>query len=308
MHYPTDSGLLADAARVLARLARRAQGVIGAAAPAWLFGDWHASAKRLARHIGEAARRRGDAARELRTAVSGRLLRNSRTIWHRAQAIRDRLVAAGEAGSRLVAQFERYLPLIKQCIQQAGRRLAGESVPASDKIVSLFEPHTDIIPRAKVRQPGEFGHKVWLDEVEGGIISGYRILDGNPTEAPQLVESVRRHWERFGHAPALVAADRGCHAPGNEEAVRQLGVRRVAVSVQGPRSAERQRHEQQRWFRAARRFRAGIEGRISVAKRRGWLGRCRDHGKDGFDRWVGWGVVVANLVTIARHHSEDPAA
>ena len=68
----------------------------------------------------------------------------------------------------------------------------------------------------------------------------------------------------------------------------------------GPLSKERQRHEKQRWFKRGFRFRAGIEGRISVMKRREYLGRCRDKGEEGFRRWVGWGVLTANLDTIAQ--------
>lgn len=305
IHYPADSGLLADAARLLGRLARRAHAILGAEVPARLVADWSRSATRLAWAIGESGRRRGETATQIRTGLYRRLLRNSRTMHRRSQELRERLATVGALGAGLLDQYDHALPLVAQGIAQAARRLAGEQVPAREKIVSLFEPHTDIIPRAKVRQPVEFGHKIWLDEVDGGIISGYRVLAGNPAEAPQLIASVRAHQERFGHMPDLVTADRGCHAAGAEEILREMGVRRVAVPAQGPITPERRRHEHQRWFRAARRFRAGIEGRISVAKRRGWLGRCRDHGKDGFDRWIGWGVLVANLVTIGRH---DPIA
>ncbi|MDP9380936.1 MAG: ISNCY family transposase, partial [Chloroflexota bacterium] len=68
----------------------------------------------------------------------------------------------------------------------------------------------------------------------------------------------------------------------------------------GRKSAEREAHERQKWFRRGMRYRAGVEGRISVMKRRGYLGRCRDKGEQGFVRWVGWGVLTANLETVAR--------
>lgn len=97
-----------------------------------------------------------------------------------------------------------------------------------------------------------------------------------------------------------MAADRGVYSSANEEAAREMGVERVALPKKGAKDAQRQRHEQQGWFRRARRFRAGVEGRISVMKRRGYLGRCRDKGEEGFGRWIGWGVLSSNLHAIAR--------
>jgi IS5 family transposase len=90
------------------------------------------------------------------------------------------------------------------------------------------------------------------------------------------------------------------YSPANEQAAEQMGVRRVALPKPGRCTPDRRRHERQRWFRRALRFRAGAEGRISVCKRRGYLGRCRDRGADATERWVGWGVLTANLSTIAR--------
>jgi transposase, IS5 family len=103
----------------------------------------------------------------------------------------------------------------------------------------------------------------------GGIISGYRVLEGNPSDEKQLPPSLENHLKLFGRPPWLVAADRGVYSPANEEAALKKGVKRVALPKKGAKNEERQRHERQGWFRGARRFRAGIEGRISVMKRRG---------------------------------------
>jgi IS5 family transposase len=90
------------------------------------------------------------------------------------------------------------------------------------------------------------------------------------------------------------------HSKENEQIAKEMGVKKVCLPKAGNKSAEREEHERQRWFKRARRFRAGIEGRISVMKRREYLGRCRDRGEEGFGRWVGWGVLTANLDTIAQ--------
>jgi len=156
-------------------------------------------------------------------------------------------------------------------------------------------------------QQVEFGHKFILGEVDGGIISDCQILAGSPSAAGHLIGQVERHRERFCHPPALVTTDRGFHALGNEEAVERLGVQRVAIPAPGKPLPERVQHERQRWFRRAQAFRAGIEERISMAKRRGWLGRCRNHGQHGFDCWIGWGVMVTNLTTMARQPAASTA-
>ena len=104
----------------------------------------------------------------------------------------------------------------------------------------------------------------------------------------------------FGKPPELVAADRNVHSTENEWLAKEMGVKKVCLPKAGKKSAKREEHERQGWYKIARRFRAGIEGRIIVMKRRQYLSRCRDKGEEGFGRWVGWGELVANLDTIAQ--------
>jgi len=146
----------------------------------------------------------------------------------------------------------------------------------------------------------EFGRKLWLEEVEGGIVSGYRILDEPGQDDPYVAQSLADHQQRFGHPPWLLAGDRGVSSPTNEELARKAGVKRVVLPARGKASAERKKQERERWFRRGFRFRAGIEGRISVLHRCYELDRCRDQGEDGMGRWVGWAIITANLVKIAR--------
>ena len=221
-----------------------------------------------------------------------------------AQAQRVR-AALGErpdgVAKKLCQELDTFVPQVEQVIRQAERRvIAGETVPAKEKLVSLFEPHTQIVKRGKSGRVVEFGRKVLLDEVEGGIISGYRVLAEPGSDAPYLKGSLENHQERFGRAPYLLAGDRGFYSPANEALAKEMGVKRVAIPYAGKAPPERVKEEKQRWFRTGYRFRAGIEGRISVAKRRFGLDCCRDHGEAGMGRWVGWGVVTANLVQIAR--------
>lgn len=305
--HPTDSGLLNDGVRVLGRLMGRAKEVLGGTGES--FRNRTRSAKRLGRSIAEGARRRGEEAKEASKAAYERLLGIARTSLKQAGKVRQMLRSQEEEeeeaqrhlGGRLADELERFEGLLEGVVQQTERRvLSGESVAAGEKLVSLFEEHTTIIARGKAGKKTEFGRKVWLDEVEGGIISSYRILQGNPSDEKGLLPSLENHLRLFGRPPWLVAADRGVYSLANEEAARGMGVRRVALPKKGAKNEERQRHERQGWFRRARRFRAGIEGRISVMKRRGQLGRCRDKGEEGFGRWIGWGVLTSNLHAIAR--------
>lgn len=160
------------------------------------------------------------------------------------------------------------MKLVRQVIAQTTRRvLADQTVPASEKLVSLFEPHTAIIQRGKAApHETEFGRKLWYSEVEGGIVSEYRILKGNPPDARQWGISLKHHQRLFRHPPELATADRRVFSPENEQAARDAGIEYVALPQPGAKSDERQAYQAQPWFRAALRFRAGIEGCVSGLK------------------------------------------
>ena len=200
-----------------------------------------------------------------------------------------------------------YFPNAQQVVTQTIRRvLQQEKVPASEKIVSIFESHTDIIPlagiirRNKAHKPTEYGHKVWLDEVDGGIVTRWDVLAGNPNDDRQWLPSLDHHIECFGKAPKQASGDRGVHSSDNERLAQERGVQHVVLPQPGRRSEERRQHERQTWFWRGRKWHVGVEGRISVLKRCHELDRCRDHGQDGFEKWVGWGVITANLRAIGR--------
>ena len=112
------------------------------------------------------------------------------------------------------------------------------------------------------------------------------------------------YYKLFGKPPHQASGDRGLYSPDNETEAATLKVKRVILPQPGHKSAERRAHERQPWFRRGRRFHAGVEGRISLLKRKYQLDRCLDHGQPGFGRWVGWGIIAANLDTIGRALAE----
>lgn len=117
----------------------------------------------------------------------------------------------------MAERWARFLPLVEQVMTQTTRRvLQGEQVPAREKIVSLFEPATAIIRKGKPGTPTEFGRVLWLDEVEGGIISRYAGLDGHPDEKAPLPPSLEHHLQQGGHPPTLLTGERGVHSAANE--------------------------------------------------------------------------------------------
>jgi IS5 family transposase len=305
VHHPTDSRLLSDGVRVVSRLLRRAKKVLGEDATRLgkeAFRTRNRSVRRLTKKLHRIALRKGEEATvELKEAYR-QLVRITRASLAQAGrvagALRHR--AADTRSHRLADKLEHFVPLVKQGIDQAVRRvLEGEQVPAQQKILSLFEPHTMIITRRKVGKPREYGRKVLLDEVEGGIISRYEVLKEAGREHPHLPESIKGHRDRFRRAPELLAGDRGLYSKEGEEAAKRAGIRRVALPQSGPLTKKRKEYEEQPWFKRAFAFRAGVEGRISVLRRKYALERCLYHGEDGMGRWVGWGIVVHNLAKIS---------
>jgi IS5 family transposase len=304
IHHPSDSSLLADSVRVLGRTLRRAREVLQDQTDLGpqVFRNRIRSVRRLARQVGEAMRKRGETAREQGMQAYHKLVKATQQTIKQAQRVLPALQAATDEGAeKLSAILETFIPRAEQVVSQAVRRVfQGEKVPSGEKIVSLFETHTAIIRRNKARKPTEYGHKVWLDEVDGGIVTRWQVLEGNPNDDQQWIPSLEHHIECFGTPPNQMSADRGVHSANNEQIAQDQGVKRVILPQPGRKSESRKQHEKQRWFQQGRKWHAGVEGRISVLKRRHELDRCRDHGRQGFDKWVGWGVIAANLLVIGR--------
>jgi IS5 family transposase len=300
IHHPTDSSLLADSVRVLGRTLTRAKTVLAANTELAqkTFRNRTRSAKRAARQIAQLSRR----GREQLRPHYQRLMRATEATIRQAELVLAELQATtAEQGHQLAETLQTFLPRAEQVLEQTRRRiLDGEAVPAAEKLVSIFEPHTDIIRRGKPNKDTEFGHKVWLSEVEGGFISHYRVLDGNPADEAQWQPVLQNHVQQFGHPPWQASADRGVYSAANDAFAAKLGVKRVILPKPGRKSDARRKHERQRWFWRGRRFHAGVEGRISVIKRKHGLGRCRNRGRAGFERWVGWGVIANNLTMMGR--------
>jgi IS5 family transposase len=178
--------------------------------------------------------------------------------------------------------------------------LRGETVPAEQKLYSIFEPHTDMIKRGKPYKPVEFGHKVFLAESRIGLVTDYRILDGNPADKDQLEPSLLRHRKQFGRVADLCAADRGFYDTAGNARIEKQGVKLLAIpQCGGKRSADREAYERSSAFKKAQAFRSGIEGRISVLFRGRGMKRCLWNGPERFELFIGAVVLANNLLRIA---------
>jgi IS5 family transposase len=303
IHHPTDSGLLVDSVRVLSRLVKRAKGLVGEQVRSveQTCRSRLRSAKRVAQQLHRQLRRKGEDKEAEQKQLYQKLVEIAEHMVQQASGV---VAALGQQTERqalcLRTQVETLLPLVKQVIAQTRRRvLEGKKVPAEQKVLSLFEPHTRAIPRHKGGALVEFGRHVILDEVEGGIVTRYQILE-HPNEHGQAIEAVAHHVALFDHPPGTVAGDRGVHSPETEAILKEAGVKRVAIPASGKLSEERKALEHTRPWRRGYRWRAGIEGRIASLRRDyGWR-MCRYHGQDGMERWLGLGVMASNLRHLAQ--------
>jgi IS5 family transposase len=197
-------------------------------------------------------------------------------------------------------QLDEMIPRVEQVMRQTRQRVLGGDTRAEGKIVSVFEPQTEVIRKGKAGKPTEFGKLVKIQEAENQIVTHYEVFDERPSDSSLLTPSLERHIEQFGYAPQIAAADAGFFSATNEALAEELGVKWVAVPSQPAKSEQRKQRQKKRWFRKAQKWRTGCEGRISLLKRRHGLRRSRYKGTDGMRRFVGLGVIADNLINIGR--------
>jgi IS5 family transposase len=304
IHYPTDSGLLADAVRVLSRQVGKIEEA-GAKLP-FVRTDVRRSLARRVLEIGYALRQRGDEAKVALVKPYKRLLRTTgrttrQAIRARRAAIRAMKKARGKRRAalvRAVGKLDVFIPRAQQVIRQTRARVLRGDTTSDGKLLSIFEPDARILRRGKLHKPTEFGALVKVQESEGGIVTDVAIVQTHH-DSLLLVPSVERHIEIFGEPPILASTDRGFYSGAAVKRIEELGVRRAVVPFPGKRSQKRIRHEKQRWFRRGRAWRAGGEARIARLKHRFGMARSRYRGSDGMARTTYWASISNNLVAIA---------
>jgi IS5 family transposase len=304
IHHPTDNTLLWDVVRVVTRLIGRLAEALGLRRIKG-FRDRTRSARRRMYEIQRMTTRQRQAAqtgtyRKL-IGIADEVVDSGRMVLAKTRKMRGKDLLADMAIEEIRKEIEHYCDLGRRVIDQARRRvLDGEQVPTEEKVYSIFEPHTDLIKRGKVRTPLEFGHKVFLAESAQGLITQYEVLKGNPPDEVHVVPSLLRHRQAFGRAPQLYGSDRGFFSEQNLTSCRHDGVNVVCIPQRGgKKTPAREACEKSAAFKQGQRFRAGIEGRISVLFRGRGMKRCLAEGRDRFELWVGAAVLANNLMRIA---------
>ena len=303
VHYPTDSTLLQDGVRVLTRTLQRASTALGD--PSGHIRNRLRSVTRRVLTIAYEARSPKTrhalvkSYRRLMTTTRA-VLRDTATMVRRlGQRVRTARPQVQPILQRAQDQLQAMRPLVQRVIAQTRARVLGGDTHVPDKVLSVFEPHTETIRKGKIAKPNEFGKLVTIQESEHQIITAFEVHPRRPADVTLWTAALDRHQTLFGRAPDVAAGDRGFSSAANEQAATDRGVRRVILPRRGPKSPARRAYEHQRWFRRGQRWRVGCEGRISVLKRRHGLRRCRYHGEDGIHRWVGLGVIANNLMSTA---------
>lgn len=305
VHYPTDSSQLGDGVRVLTRAMQHVAEQCESGAIRVV--DHSRAVKRRLLEISRAAKSKTDEGRERMKESYGKLLVLTRRVTGQASKLLGQLRSGtlpviGSTVSVIAqeASLRHFLPLVQKVIAQTKERLFDGNVHVENKVLSLFEPHTQVICKGKAHKPSEFGRLVRLDEVEGGIVSNYEVVAGNQADTDSFVPAIEQHIETFGRAPKMATADRGYFSAENEKTAHALGVKKVAVPARGRLSNKRRELHKERWFRRAMSWRAVIEGRIGTLKHRFGMLRATYKGEAGFERYVAWCVIANNLVSIGR--------
>lgn len=308
VHWPTDSSLLWDTYRVLARLIERAREIDAAAVGS---GRLHLRrAKQEALAIARRAAQKGRRARSLKRPYS-KLLGRVEGIDAWAASVACALVAGIESqrydlwaharAEALVEEIAHFHELGQRVLDQTRRRvLHGESVPNDEKLFSLFEPHTELLKRGKAGKDIEFGHMIQIQQVGEKFITAYEVYAKKPVEHTLLAPALARHRELFGADPAELSADKGYYE--NMEALRGLErtIEVVSIAKKGKRTPAESERERDPLFRHAQAFRAGVEGTISFLKRVLRLARCFNKSWERFVATVGQTVFAHNLLVLAR--------
>jgi IS5 family transposase len=307
IHYPTDSSLLGDGVRVLTRAMKKITKIVGEVGTR--LRDRSRSVKRRVLDIARAARSKAKQGQEKLKRAYGQLLNSTSRVVGQAKRFSDEIAAGAKRSTDIVQQLaleglrdklDAMVPLLRKVMKQTRARILRDDTRSDGKLVSLFEPSTEIIRKGKAGKPTEFGKMVKLQEAENQIITDYEVYDRRPNDAALLVAALETHHARLGRIPRLVAADAAFYSAKNQAAAIARGVKRVCIPNRSTKSPERRREQKKRWFRAGQTWRTGCEGRISVLKRRHGLNRCRYKGDAGMQRWVGLGVIADNLINIGR--------
>jgi len=295
IHAPSDSTLLWDSMRVLIRLLERAE-ELAEGYTKIEYCNHRRVAKKRTRAI--CYTRGQDKKKVLYRDLVEVTHKTLNYVEQASLKLRVAIPIAPLACELWQMQFNHYKPLILSVIDQTQRRVfEGEQVPATEKIVSIFEEHTDII--VKGTREVQYGHKLNLSTGRSGLILDVVIEEGNPADSDCFIPMLDRHIDQYGKAPRQTAADGGYASIANLHEAKARAVEDVVFHKK--RGLKVEEMAKSPWvYRKLRNFRAGIEAGISLMKRAYGLGRCTWKGLQHFKAYVWSSVVAHNLALFGR--------
>ncbi len=254
VHYPTDSSLLGDGVRVLIRTMKNITKMVGEAGIRLC--DRSRSVKLRVLDIARAARGKGKPQQEKLKRAYGQLLNSTSRVVGQARRFSEE-IAAGVKQSRSVLQqlaleglrdkLDSMVPLVRQVMKQTRARIFRGETRSDGKLLSLFEPSTEVIRKGKAAKPTEFGKMVKLQEAENQIVTDYQVYDQRPSDADLLIAAIETHQAMLGRTPHLLAADAAFYSSKNEAAAKAMGVKRVSIPNRSTKSPARKREQKKRW-------------------------------------------------------------
>jgi IS5 family transposase len=300
IHYPTDAHLLWDCYRTASRIMKK----IGREDPKLVLGHrFHdAKIKRLYTIIATQGNRKKKATQRHTGKVRRLLLQRVDAIVAAAQTVAEngKKNAATLKAMALCIALESYLDDMRHVVAQSRRAFNGETVPAGERIFSIFEPHTELLMRGKEHKPFEFGHLVQIGQTDEKFISFYAVEPLSRHDSEMVDPVLEDHKASFGAYPEKFAVDKNYYKSMDHIAEWEEKIDTFSMCKKGKRTPEETAREHGDLFKLAQKFRAGCEGSISVLKRVFGLRRCLNRGFDSFAASVGCLVFCHNLVVLSK--------
>ena len=302
IHYPTESTLIRDGLRKVLGLCATLAALVG-------VGGWrqhkhlYQKAKTLARQIDRIAARKGAGYQQRLQRPYRELLSLAETISRRAEKLRKRAQRGTAADAEILAldaQLQVFLERTLHVCGTARRRvLEGENVPNRDKLLSIFEPHTQLYKRGKAGEPIQFGRQVLIFEDGAGFVSQAYLLPRDAHDRDVVVGQTRTLQQRLGGRIRQASFDRGFHSPENQRQLAKI-IAHPCLPMPGSHQAGQQAREATIEFRQARRRHSGVESAIGALQAGNGLVRCRDRTEPGFSRYIQLAMLGRNLHVLGK--------
>jgi len=295
VHYPTDASLLWDGFRTMVRLLVLLKEEFPELSGRYRFHD--RKVKKLMLFIARNGKSKNKSVQRKIKKNYGKLVEQV----GRVVAISREVCGGLPPKNPTVEELTHYIPLVERVVDQTIRRVfEGEKVPADEKLYSIFEEHTELLIRGKAQKPIEFGHMVLIGQSEEKFITQYQVLRQRVADKNLVDAILASHQELFGKLPKVFAADKGFYESMDKLAELEEKIATVSICKKGRRNADETEREHEEDFQDGQRFRAGVEGTISVLKRVFKMLRCLFKGYKNYASSVGCAVFCHNLVLLTR--------